>query len=272
KTSRNRTSIQPSTLRKPPLPDPYLLGTFCRPGIADAGLNKLDRLLGYLEEGIAIVDCLYSAIPKADFTRLNSVGGILSDITTCCRQNNVTPLYIHHTKAGRVSGLASLSGCGLAEHCGQWLLLDRIGRYDHETGGSRYRLEIGSRAGFGGRYTLQVTEGRLSDSGVRCWQTVVTPFTAKGPGAPEDGSADRSGDDTKLVDAVLEATTDKPVTKGALRKATKRSGGAVAQAVDQLLRAEKIVAVEVRVRGNTTTAYRLPTVDERRTSPPSNPG
>ncbi|MHB9081063.1 MAG: AAA family ATPase [Pirellulaceae bacterium] len=220
----------------------------------DAGLNKLDRILSHLDEGVCIVDCLYAALPQTDFTRLNSIGGVLADISNACRENNVTPLYVHHAKAGRVTSLQSASGCGVAEHVGQWMLLDRVGTYAHETGGSRYRMEIGSRAGFGGRYTLQVTEGRLSDPGGRRWETVVTPIAAKVVTA--DDSAD-CGDDGKLINAVLTAISEKPVTQSVLRAATKRSGNAVSKAVDQLLQAGKIVPVEVKVRGNSTTGYRL---------------
>ena len=109
------------------------------------GLEGLDQALEHIEGGVLIVDTLFDSLPGVDFTQKSVVGHHLSRIYDICRYWDVTPLYIHHfNKDDRSDGLQALSGAGLKEHVGQWMLLRRVGRYDPETGHQRLRLEIGA--------------------------------------------------------------------------------------------------------------------------------
>ena len=234
----------------------------------DDGLDKLDRFLSVSNSTIVIVDALYGALRGSDFSRLSEIGGHLSSIFEVCRNNDSTPIYVHHFgKGGAKDGLQSFSGTGVAQHVGQWVLLHKAGRYDPDTGHSRLRLEIGSRAGFGGRYTLDITEGRLSDPGGRRWETTVTPFVAK---TVAEGDADAKETCNDLACAVLASVVESPgVTKTGLRKKLNRSAGDIGKAVSKLLSDGKVISSDVTVRGNATIAYHPVDVgpDERRTSP-----
>lgn len=224
------------------------------------GLSELERIVEVAEGGLVIVDPLFLALRNADWTRAAEVGGYLADIYSICRQVSATPIYVHHFNSRKDDGLQALAGAGIKEHVGQWMLMRKLGRYDHEAGRQRLQMEIGSsRAGFGGRYTLEITEGRSTDPGGRRWETVVTPFAAKTKGARED-----AGDDGKLVKAVLSAIKEKPlITKSALGRKLGRSNADIGKAVKQLF--SEIEECGVIVRGNATTGYRYRTPDAGRT-------
>lgn len=217
----------------------------------DEGKSKLEQIVE-CGEGLVIVDCLYAAFRDADWTRSAEIGGHLSDIQEICEDNESAFLFVHHFNKTNATGLGAFSGAGVKEHVGQWLTLKRSGSYDSNTGRQRFKMEIGSRGGFGGRYTLEVTEGRPSDPGGRRWETTVTP-QAKTPVTAEK----ETGGDNKLADAVLAAIVSQPdITHGRLRKELKRSGTDIGQAVAPLVSAGKVAKTPVKVRGNDTWSYR----------------
>ena len=113
----------------------------------DAGLDGLQRALELINNTcVVVIDPVYRAFPNTDFTSPNRGGGPLADVHNVCRECDATPIFIHHNvKHGRGRGLEALSGSGLAEIAGQWLLIDRLGCFNPETGHSHLRLEIGGR-------------------------------------------------------------------------------------------------------------------------------
>ena len=216
----------------------------------DVGLSKLDKILHLVGDGLLVIDPLYQALGKTDLNSLAAMGSCLSDIHTVCSDNFVTPLYVHHFAKGRGSGLDAFSGAGLKEHLGQWILLHKASQFNPSCCQQRFRMEIGSRAGFGGRYKLDVTEGNYSDPGGRYWETSVA--LASGPVA----DAEVSRGSPRLVQSVLECVTaNAGITKARLRKDTKRSPADVNKALETLVSEGKIEGRDVVVRGNATTAY-----------------
>ena len=235
----------------------------------DDGLDKLDRFLSVSNSTIVIVDALYGDLRGSDFSRLSEIGGHLSSIFEVCRNNDSTPISVHHFgKGGAKDGLQSFSGTGVAQHVGQWVLLHKAGRYDPDTGHSRLRLEIGSRAGFGGRYTLDITEGRLSNPGGRRWETTVESYSAKPAkeNAEDDNRREAKGTG-KLAEEVLAYIAENPdSTVRAIRAGfgDRKSHRSISQAVESLMADGKVVEAEVTVRGNRTSGYRIQDVGSTR--------
>ncbi len=233
----------------------------------DFGLGKLESLFDLSDEsgGLIVVDSLYVALAGSDFTRQSIIGGHLADISEICHKRGMTPIYVHHFKAGGRSGLDAFTGTGLQQHVGQWLLLHKTGRYDAEAGHQRYRMEIGGRHGGGGVYSLNVTEGRLSDAGGRYWETAVTTHVKA------ESNLCQAASSSKLAKAVLTTIqSNQGITLTRLGKEIpKRSASSLKKAVESLLQNGTIIEAEVVNRGHVAKGYFTP--DESPDSPPTVP-
>jgi len=222
------------------------------PPLSEPGaLKELESILELQGGGLLFVDPLYLALRGVDFTRKEDVGAVLMDVQAVCNASYATPIYCHHFNQSKATGLGALSGAGLQQHVGQWIFLNKQGPYDHDAGRQRYRMDIGSRAGFGGRYTLKVTEGHLSDPGGRHWHPSVS--TATSP------TVEKGASTSKLSATIMEIITRSPgVTQSGLRAQVKRSARDIKSAVSALVSDGMIEAVDVVHRGNQTAGYRTP--------------
>jgi hypothetical protein len=215
----------------------------------ESGLSELDSLLNDIDTNLVIVDCLYAGFRGIDLRQLSAAGGVLADFHDVCRENFATPLIVHHTKRDRSQGLSALSGAGLAEWVGQWMLLNPVGRYDPSTGHYRMRLEIGSRAGFGGCYMLDVREGRLDDPCGRVWDTMVSPVESQA-----QACTDRGG----LRDAIVELLRVSPgKSKNQLRRNLKRSSAVVTPELEAMEEDGIIATSTAKVKGQQVTVYSM---------------
>ncbi len=214
------------------------------------GLDKLGDWLDAFRPNVVVAEPFYLAFRGADTKQLTAMGSILADFGDVCREYDVTPWISHHSnRDGRSRGLGALSGTGLAEWASQWMLLDRIGAYDPSEGRSRLRLEVGSRAGFGGIYTVDIREGRLNDPGGRVWDTKVSPF---------ESPVKEAVSSSKLRSAIVGFLQANPnATKNGIRKHTRRNSEIVAAELAAMVGDGTVILGEGTSRGQKVAIYSL---------------
>lgn len=216
----------------------------------DWGMEELGKILDGFNPNVAAVDSFYAATDrKIDPKNYTNSGGFLTEISDLCHKAGATPLIVTHANRDRrAEGLASISGSGFAEWTSDWLLLRRIGKFDAATGHSKIRVEIGSRAGHGGVFTLDVHEGRPSSPGGRVWETAVSQ-AGTSVTTTEDASS-------VLCEAVLKTLAeDGPATKNDLRVRLKRSSAEVTAALEALTEDGTVEQTQATKRGQMVTLY-----------------
>lgn len=214
----------------------------------DAGLDALGKMLSLGDFSLVIADCLYAGFRGIDLRQLSSGGGELASFQQVCARHDATPMVLHHDKRGKSQGgLSALSGAGVAEWAGQWMCLSPVGRYDASTGTARLRMEIGSRAGYGGTYVVDIREGCLNDAKGRVWETLVSveePITDAKP--------------SRLREAIVEFVKAYPgATKSQIRRAVKRSSAMVTTELTAMEDLGILAASTGKVRGQHAIVYSL---------------
>jgi hypothetical protein len=144
--------------------------------------NPLDiAAIGYLVEklgiGVLVLDPLYLAAGLAEGREasLYAMGPALKSIGDACSKHGATFVFCHHTtKAGarylsKAPSLSDTAYSGVEEFARQWILLKRFSHYVEDSGQHRLWLCAGGSAGHGGRYKVEINEGRPSDEGGRHW-------------------------------------------------------------------------------------------------------
>jgi len=126
------------------------------------------------------IDPCYLSMPGADAGNLFIQGGMMRDMAFMVREENCSLLLIHHTKnvppqrAHEPLELSDIAWAGFQEFARQWFLINRRKPYDPDSNGEHYLwLNVGSSAGHGGLWGVNIIEGRRSASTARFWDISV---------------------------------------------------------------------------------------------------
>lgn len=221
-------------------------------------MADFDRLIGETAAGgVVAIDPLYMAMGGGSGHTLNIAGEQLRPITEICEKHGATLIVAHHTvKSGRRGSLdlQSLVGAGVAEWARSWIILDPLAAFRPGTGEHRLRLSIGGSSGHCSEWTVNIREGRQDEPGGRVWDVRTHP--AKESPAAGRRAAKGKESDQELVVAALRTFTG-PESKAEIRKASKRSGKQVSDALDALVAAGVVRKCEVVKRGQSCDAYQL---------------
>jgi hypothetical protein len=139
-------------------------------------LAVLEEYLRDTQIKVVIIDPLYLCLMRPGTnvspTNLFEIGPLLLNACTACRNAGATPVLVHHAKkqstqhrVGRYEPLEleDPAYSGFGEFARQWMLVTRRERYDPDTGVHKLWFEVGGSAGQGGRWGVDVCEGRIGD-------------------------------------------------------------------------------------------------------------
>jgi hypothetical protein len=238
------------------LTDVDCLWEFDLPQLADPG--DMTELADGLAAGgveVLLLDPLYLSLLTAGgyspdaAKNVYAIGPLLLNISRACLAVKTTPIFAHHANksipAGEPMELTHLSGAGVAEFCRQWLLLNRMEKYQGD-GSHKLWLSAGGSCGQGGLWAVEVREGELqSDFGGRSWEVaVVDAHKAKSDGAEARGKAKDNAKEAKLKadlnrceELIAQLCEAKPhvATKNKVRAAGNWSGDRINLLLDRLL-------------------------------------
>jgi len=155
----------------------FFVCSFDLPRLADpADLARLKEIIQAGGFDVVMIDPAYLALAGLeDAGNLFAVGGMLAPLTELGKECNTTLVIAHHTKKNlgnpyEQPELGDIAWAGFAEWARQWVLLNRRGPFDPESGGHHELwLSTGGSAGHGGAWSLDITEGRRTDPGGRTW-------------------------------------------------------------------------------------------------------
>jgi hypothetical protein len=151
-----------------------------------ADVAELARGLKESKVEVAMIDpcylCLTAGSDGKELSAANlfDIGPLLLSIAQACKDANVTPVLVHHTKKTLTDPyvpleLPDLAFSGFAEFGRQWVLINRREKYQ---GGGDHKLWLGygGCAGQGGCLAVDIAEGELrEDFTGRTWGVTVKP-------------------------------------------------------------------------------------------------
>jgi len=136
------------------------------------------------QQGIKLlaIDPCYLSMPGADAGNLFIQGGMMRDMASMIRDEGASLILIHHTKTvppQRIHApleLSDIAWAGFQEFARQWFLLNRRKPYDPNSNGEHALwLNVGSSAGHGGLWGVDLTEGKRTATTTRFWNITVYP-------------------------------------------------------------------------------------------------
>jgi hypothetical protein len=141
------------------------------------GVTQLVEALCERGVRVAILDPLYLMLGDINAGSIFEAGTLLRNVASLFLAYNITPVILHHARkvlpVGQGMELSDLSHAGFAEFVRQYLLINRMERYEHD-GRHILNLRIGGSAGHGGEYSVEVNEGTLNeDFSGRRWDVTV---------------------------------------------------------------------------------------------------
>lgn len=135
------------------------------------------------DEGIDLlaIDPCYLSMPGADAGNLFIQGALMREMAFMVREEKCSLLLIHHTKsippnrAHSPLELSDMSWAGFQEFARQWFLINRRKPFDPDSDGEHQLwLNVGSSAGHGGLWGIDITEGRRTATTGRRWEVSVS--------------------------------------------------------------------------------------------------
>jgi hypothetical protein len=135
---------------------------------------------------VVIIDPAYLTLLRgegdADAAKsMFAMGPILGALASPLRQENATPMIVHHTntslKIGEVPELKHIAYAGFQQFARQWIGLNRMTPFTHD-GKHELVMVAGGSAGHGGSWNLTIDEGELAeDFSGRKWDVTVEAST-----------------------------------------------------------------------------------------------
>lgn len=232
-----------------------------------------DALAGEVQEyglEVLIFDPMYLALMSTESTanagNVLQMGPLLQKFVDTCLPYGCTPVLVHHTKklgqkeSTRPLDLDDLSQSGFAEFARQWLLLSRRSEYQDGSGEHELWLRTGGSAGHGGKWGLDIDEGKTLDglAGSQ-WKVVVrSAKDVKNDKYAEKAEieASKAAYHMNRVIQHLESMPDGD-TKTGIKDALKVNSGTVSKAIEDAVDKGAIEAVEVAKGGKSWPGYRI---------------
>jgi hypothetical protein len=170
-----------------------------------------------LSGGVLIFDSAYRGLREMQAASVWASAGVYADIDHVCRDNGVMPIVILHTKKTikRLSkiGLNDVAGAGAAEFFRQWVLGGHRERHRPGSGIHKLHITVGSSAGHGGQWRVDIDEGLLPG---HKWTETIEPIETE---PATTLVVNRGTADMQSVVAVLE-TWPQGATQTMIREAT----------------------------------------------------
>ncbi len=145
-----------------------------------AHIEETRRVIRYHGIELLAIDPCYLAMPGTDAGNLFVQGELLRDMAFMLRDEGCSLLLIHHTKnipsqrAHDPLELSDIAWAGFQEFARQWALINRRKPFDPDSDGEHHLwLNVGSSAGHGGLWGLDITEGRRTATTTRRWDVQV---------------------------------------------------------------------------------------------------
>jgi hypothetical protein len=216
--------------------------TWCRcPDLTDPQvLRGLGRYVKAAGITVVIVDPLYKVFPGVNAADMFSMGPALGRLGDTLRDAGAELVLVHHSgkdlPPGRLMTLEDAAFGGPAMHARQWLLVNRVDRFDpRRPGEHRLAVNFGGSTGVAGVFAVQASEGiERSGRPATTWQARVHAYAAELPAAAERGTSDEKrlqGDAVKVLAALADG---EEVPQQQLQKRTKLNGSRLLAALDQL--------------------------------------
>jgi hypothetical protein len=224
--------------------------------------NKLD---------VCIFDPLYMALLTAANAGLAgnvyAMGVVLEPLTKLGQDTNCTIETCHHFKKTAAvdqdepCSLEELSQAGVAEWCGQWILLARRSPYQSD-GKHELYMRVGGRAGHASFWALDIDEGHPAEGPAgQKWEVAIRPVAdarAETQQAREDKKAKareaRDNDDRRrMLEAMRRCPEGDTIKKLSELAGMNNERGAAA--IRSLLGEGRIKKVDIKKHTRTETGY-----------------
>lgn len=199
-----------------------------------------DKLKG---EGIdyLFIDPLYLALKATKSSSLFSMGQRLLPLNQICSETETTVIVLTHTRKnmrGKTGmDIESISGAGVTEFARQWMMVDRIEKFDPNDpdGTHKLRVSCGGAHGFGADFNLTVSEGSYQHHGERWWSPEVEFLEQAKEGQSVEDLANAKAAIMKYLEGAKEGDTKRRIRNGA-----KLQNAIASQALDALVDERKV--------------------------------
>lgn len=162
------------------------------------------------------IDPCYLSMPGADAGNLFIQGAMMRDMAAMVREERCSLLLIHHTKnvpAQRIHApleLSDIAWAGFQEFARQWFLINRRKPYDPDSNGEHSLwLNVGSSAGHGGLWGVDIVEGRRSPTTTRFWDIAVCKGSEARQSLVEESLSERASKQEQTRAAAVQLAYDK---------------------------------------------------------------
>jgi hypothetical protein len=247
------------------LADANLWWYFKVPPITNSAARKaIVEWIKRRELDVLILDPLYLSFCGIDIARnasnVYAMGTVFGDFGEVCKDTGVTLVLVHHTSrtANRSKGfepatLDDLAFAGLSEFAASWLMLARRSQYLPGSGTHELWLTTGGRAGHGGLFGLDVTEGSSKDQGGRVWQPSILNYAEARESIAAAKGNKRQEQDRALQTELL-AALQTPASQSELMTRTGWDSRKLNRIVGQMPRFVEVI--EDKIKGQKCKLYR----------------
>ncbi|MBB01568.1 MAG: hypothetical protein CMJ47_02870 [Planctomyces sp.] len=204
------------------------------------------------------IDPLYLALKATKSSSLFSMGQRLLPLNQICSETETTVIVLTHTRKnmrGKTGmDIESMSGAGVTEFARQWMMIDRIEKFDPSDPNGTHKLQVscGGAHGFGADFYLTITEGSYQHHGERWWSPEVEFLEQAKEGQAVEELANAKTAIMKYLEGIKDGDTKRRIRDGA-----KLHNAIASQALTALVDERKVKECHIHKNGRDYAGFVL---------------